>query len=126
MDEVRKFFEALQSDPRAKELMDSIDVPADDEKGVDVYVDLAKKLGFSISGEDLISWKQEKEKECKARCEKAETSMVQALDIKEMSMAAGGKGNKACDSSFNKGEWCWFSDSCKHVINEYHCGGLTD
>ncbi len=126
MNEVQKFIEALQNDPRAKELMDSIGVPVDDEKGVDVYLDLAKKLGFSISREDLLSWKQEKEKECRAVSEKAEASMAEALDPEKMSMAAGGKGDKACESTFNDGEWCWFSDSCKHAIIKYHCIALTD
>ncbi len=126
MDEVRKFAEALRNDPRAKELVNGLDIPADDEKGVDVYLDLAKKLGFSISREDLLNWEQAQREECKARSEKAEASMEEALDSEEMSMVAGGKDFKGCESTFNKGEWCWFSDSCKKVINVYHCTALTD
>ncbi len=121
MDEVRKFIEALQNDPRAKELMDSIRVPVDDEKAVDVYLDLAKKLGFSISREDILSWELEKEKEYKARCAKAEASMAESLDLEKMSAAAGGKGDASCEDTFNKGEWCWFNDSCKNVFILYHC-----
>ncbi len=127
MNEVMKFMEALQNDPGAKTLMDSIDVPDDDEKGIDVYLDLAKKLGFSISRDDLLSWKEEKEKECRARAEKAEACMAKELDPEQMGMAAGGKkGDPACDSTFHKGEWCWFTDSCKHVINRYHCLSKSD
>ncbi len=126
MNEVQKFIEALQNDPRAKELMDSIGVPVDDENAIDVYIDLAKKLGFSISGEDLLSWKQEKEKEYKASAEKAEASMMEALDQEKMSAAAGGGDFKACESSFKRDEWCWFSDSCKKLINEYHCNVFAD
>ncbi len=119
MDEVRKFMEALQNDPRAKELMESTEIPVDDEKVPGAYLDLAKKLGFSISREDLLIWVQENEKKCRARAEKAETSMEKALDPEEMSKVAGGKGNKFCESSFNKSEWCWFSDSCKVAVNIY-------
>ncbi len=127
MNEVGKFMEALRDDPRAKELMNSIDVPDEEEKGVDAYLELANKLGSSISREDLLSWKQEKEKECVSRFEKAEAGMMEAMDPEEMSMAAGGKrGYPVCESTFHKGEWCWFTDACKHVINSYHCNTKSD
>ncbi len=126
MDEVRKFIEALQNDPKAKELMDSIEVPVDDEKGIDVYLDLAKKLGFSFSREDILNWIQEKEKVCKARFEKAQASMKEELDLEKMSMVAGGKGDDSCEDTFNKGEWCWFNDSCDHAFNVYRCVNVSD
>ncbi len=121
MDEVRKFIEALQNDPKAKEFMDSIEVPVDDEKGIDVYLDLAKKLGFSLSREDFLNWMQEKAKECKARAEKAQASMKEALDLEKMSMVAGGEGLEFCEETFNNGERCCFTDSCKYAFNVYYC-----
>ncbi len=126
MNEVKKFFEALQNDPKAKELVAGMEVPVDEEKGIDAYLDLAKKLGFSISREDLLSWKQEKEKECKARAEKAQASMTEELDPQKMSMVAGGKGDEGCDSTVNPGEWCWFNDWCDHLINVYTCVGKSE
>ncbi len=121
MDEVRKFMEAMQNDPRAKELMDSMDVPVDEEKAVDVYLDLAKKLGFSISREELISWVQEKEEECMSRSERAEADMAEELDSEKMSMVAGGKGRENCFKSY-LGKWCWYSDNCTKVnfLRDYH------
>ncbi len=119
MDEVRKFMEALKNDPRAKELMNSTEIPVDDKKVPDVYLDLAKKLGFSFSREDFLIWVQENEKKCRARAEKAKASMEEALDPEAMSKVAGGKGNKYCESSFNQSEWCWLSDSCKVAVNIY-------
>ncbi len=118
MNEVGKFMEALQNDPRAKELMESISVPVDAEKSVDVYVDLAKKLGFTISREDLLNWQQEKDKEYKAKSEKAEAGMAEGLDQDQMKMVAGG-GIRPCRDTYKSGEWCWYTDSCAMIAVHY-------
>ncbi len=124
MNEIEKFADALQNDPSAKALMDSMDAPADDEKAIDAYIDLARKLGYTFSREDLVSWGLEKEKEFAARAEQAEAGMMEALDSEKMSMVAGGsqsddKADPRCVDTFKRGEVCFLLDSCKYLYKYY-------
>ncbi len=100
MNEVGKFMEALQNDPRAKELMESISVPVDEENAIDVYVDLANKLGFTISREDLLSWKQEKEKEYKAKSTYTSTAFSSSTGTLMLSISSFALGS-FCRASIN-------------------------
>lgn len=122
MNEVRKFMEALEKDPRAKELSENLSVPDDEDKAIDAYIDLAKKLGFTISREDLLNWEQEQEKEYKAKSEKAEAGMMESLDLDQMNMVVGGQigDYHRCVDTHKEGEWCWLKDSCKMIVRLYH------
>ena len=55
--------------------------------------------------------------------EEAADTVREALDDEALDAVAGGteyeKQNAACDTTYDKGEWCWFSDSCSVVINYY-------
>ncbi len=119
MNEVGKFMEALENDPKAKELSENIIMPVDEEKAIDLYFDLAKKLGFTFSREDLINWAQEKEKEYQVKSEKVEDDMLDSLDLNQMDLVAGGGKDERCWDTFRRGEWCWFVDSCKSIIKQY-------
>ncbi len=120
MDEVKKFLDVLENDPRAKELSENLSIPYDEEKAIDVYIDMAKKLGFTITREDLLNWKQEEEEAYKAKAEKAEAGMMESLDMDQMDKVAGGNGHeKRCRFTYKSGEWCWFQDSCGWIICRY-------
>ncbi len=118
MNEVGKFMEALEKDPKAKEMSENLSVPYDEEKAIDAYIDMAKKLGFTISREDILNWEQEQEKEYKAKSEKAEAGMMESLDLDQMNMVAGGRRD-TCMDTYRRGEWCWLTDSCKMIIRRY-------
>ncbi len=118
MSEVKKFLEAVQNDPRAEELTKNISVPNDEEQEIALYVDLAKKMGFSVSREDLISYRQEIEKDFLARAKKAEASMEEDLNIKQLNMVAGG-AKDGCSDTHKSGEWCWYNDSCQIAVRYY-------
>ncbi len=118
MNEVKKFMETLENDPKARELAENISIPYDEEKALDLYIDLAKKLGYTISREDLRNWEQEQEKEYKAKSEKAQDGMVESLNLDQMNMVAGGRRD-TCMDTYKRGEWCWLTDSCKMIIRRY-------
>ncbi len=120
MNEVVKFMETLQKDPSVKEMVKDIEIPEEEEKIIDLYVELGKKLGYSFTRDDLLARQQEMEKEYQARAEKAEDSMVKVLNQGQMEMVAGGRNQSTiCKDTYYYSEWCWFTDWCMHVIKTY-------
>ena len=120
MEEIKKFFETLKTNPKGKELLTAAKEPATLEEAADLYVGIAEKLGVSLSKENMIKFLQAREKYQQAISEKAEGAVKEALEEKDLDTVAGGAGGATqCADTFAPGEWCFITDSCAFVINYY-------
>ena len=109
---VQKFLDAVRNDPKAKELIKSMPVPKNDAEAAEGYVKIAKELGFDLTADEILAGLKGME-----QAQKAESDKV-SLDDVDLENVAGGKDER-CGSTFEPGEWCWFSDSCDYVISYY-------
>jgi hypothetical protein len=93
------------------------------EEAAELYAGIAAKTGFSIPKDAILAFLKEKEVSQQAQSAKAEGAVKEALDEASLEAVAGGteyeKKNPGCDTTYDKGEWCWFSDSCSLVISYY-------
>ena len=119
MNDVKKFFRVLATNPRGKELAAAAKVPDNAEEAVEMYLGIAKELGVSVSRENILEFVRQKEKLQLAASAKAEASVKEALDEAVLDSVAGGAADTQCQDSFDAGEWCWFTDSCAVLITSY-------
>ena len=120
MKDAMAFLQALQNDPRAKELIRDMKIPEDREKASECYVSLASKLGYTLTKEEIMSAARELSKA--QREQTGRTLAKVSLNDDELENVAGGvdePGHEGCDSSYHDHEWCWWSDSCNMIISFY-------
>ena len=115
MADIRGFFK----DPRVKEKLKGMREPGTVEEAAEQYSAIAQETGISVSREDLLSFLKAKEKTQMEKAAKAEESVKEALDEDALDAVAGGQKISGCESTADIGEWCWFSDSCAVLINDY-------
>jgi hypothetical protein len=99
-------------------MMKAAKEPPNMEEAAAQYAEIAEKAGISVTKEAIQELLEEKEKVQQAATAKAESAVKEALDPEDLDQVAGGKDPR-CADSFNRGEWCWFTDSCSYVINSY-------
>ena len=128
MDQAIAFLKELQSSPKAKELTAGMKTPESEEETARVYTDLAKKLGYSLTAEEIQKAAKVLAEEQRSKTAKAIDSMEKTpLSEDALEAVAGGEGdgnreaigNSGCDSTHSPGEWCWFNDSCSYLIWDY-------
>ena len=128
MNEVKEFLKILNTDPKTRELLRQTKEATSAEEAADQYVIIAKKLGMNLPKDQILTFLKNEEKFQKQRTSSADKVV---LSENEMNVVAGGTGPEIfddqyeadtvgfCASSFKRGEWCWFSDSCSTLINFY-------
>ena len=117
MEKFKAFIDAINTDPRAKELLKALPVPGSDEEAYDGYLKVAKELGLDLSREEIQAGMKSME-----ASRKAATDKISLEDGDLDRVAGGGDGDThpdLCDSTLTEGEWCWFSDSCSVIITDY-------
>ena len=119
MDDVSKFLKAVHDDPEVREQLKKQSPPATDEEAVKVYVDLAARMGYTITTDEITRGLTGAEKFMQAKADSAAASVKEALDESALEHVAGGGADPRCSTTFSTGEWCWFSDSCAYIINYY-------
>ena len=119
MSEVKDFLKALNENPKAKELIKAAKEPANAEEAAALYADIAEKAGIAVSKETIAAFLKGKEENQQQATAKAEGAVKAALNEDDLENVAGGGKDERCDSTFDRGEWCWFSDSCSYVISYY-------
>ena len=104
MEKAKEFFKEVIKTEEAKALFASIKQPETDEARIAAYLQIAKKLNFELTLEDIIAY----------------FSVAldgEEVDDNELSQLIG--GIDTCSSTFEGGEFCWFNDSCKALITTY-------
>ena len=123
MSDIYDSLKALSKNEEAKKLFKEAKEPAGIEEAAGLYADIAAKTGFSISKDAIMEFLKENEASRQAQSAKAEGAVKEALDEEALEAVAGGgdyvKQNPGCDTTYDPGEWCWFSDSCSLVISYY-------
>ena len=126
MSDIHDSLKALSENEEAKKLFRAAKEPAGIEEAAELYADIAAKTGTDISKDAILAFLKEKEVSQQAQSAKAEGAVKQVLDEEALDEVAGGGNyenhNTACDTTFDPGEWCWFSDSCSLVISYYEDG----
>ena len=115
MDKIREFMELVKNDPKGKELVEKLGRPKSDTEAINGYLSIAKDLGFSLTEAELVEGLKDLMREQKNKTE--EVSERVSLSEEELNNVAGGSG---CESTYEDGEWCWFSDKCDLVITGYY------
>ncbi len=120
METLRKFMEALQTDPRAEELLKGKAKPESQEDAVRIYAEAAKELGFSLTEDDIRKGIKALQEEQAAKTEQAKEA-VRKLELDDLEKVAGGanSANAKCGNTYEDRENCWFSDGCDNLIIVY-------
>lgn len=106
MANVQKFFEEIIRSEQAKELLSTMQKPENEEQVLDCYVQIAQKLGCTLTAEDIRAYMASKQP-------------CGELDDEELAQVAGGKGNKYCHYSYLDRENCWLTDGCDILFKGY-------
>ena len=124
MNPVKNFLDRLTTDPQVKDMMKGMKEPAGAEEAADQYVAVAEKIGIALTREQILGFLKAKEDFQQTLTAKAEEQVEKAaLSEENLEAVAGGVGDPRCESTFDKGEWCWFSDSCSVIITGYSAAG---
>ena len=120
MDKAKEFLAALRSDPKAQELLQGVEKPADEKDVIRNLAEAAKKLGYDVTEEELAGLLSAEEKAIKERTD-AEADRVEALADDQLEAATGGSSTSddPCKSTYLDHENCWFNDGCDNIINTY-------
>ena len=121
MDKVKQFLETVKKDPKARELIKKLKKPKDDQEAAEGYFEIAQALNCDITKEEIAEGLKGAEQALKEKA--AQVAEQVAVSDEELDQVAGGGDGEgqvsSCDSSYSPGEWCWFSDSCAFLINDY-------
>ena len=105
MENAKKFFEELVKTEEAKALFATVEKPETEEARIELYIDIAKKLGILLTAEEI---KEYYESSCVA--DAAE------IDDKELEQLSGGGENASCSYSYITGESCILTEDRKSVV----------
>lgn len=118
VESVKKFFESLQTDPRAQELLKDCPRPESLDDTVKAYADVAGKMGLALTEDDLRSALEEEMQNQKHSTEAA-AEKIRELPDEAMEQVAGGKQHYECHDTYKDHENCWFNDGCDIVFRSY-------
>ena len=103
----------LKEDPKAKELLNGLKKPASADDVITCYAQIAAKLGYDITAEEIREVVNQEEARRKSETEKIASDM-KALNDDDVENVAGGGGG-----------WCW-SDYWCVVFWESPCIGSSE
>ena len=89
----------LKEDPKAKELLNGLKKPASADDVITCYAQIAAKLGYDITAEEIREVVNQEEARRKSETEKI-ASDIKALNADDLENVAGGAG------------WCWSDYWC--------------
>ena len=116
MEQLKEFFKALQTDPRAKELIGEGD-PETKEEALQLYTKAAGILGFSLTAEQIEEGINKLTEEMKAKTASVENS-AKELDLDTLAEVAGGIGDK-CVFTYDPNQNCDIEDRCDYAFRSY-------
>ena len=102
----------LKEDPKAKELLNGLKKPVSADDVITCYAQIAAKLGYDITAEEIREVVNQEEARRKSETEKI-ASDIKALNDDDVENVAGGGG------------WCW-SDYWCVIVWESPCIGSAE
>ena len=133
-----KTFEILKemsADPKARELFEGMEKPTSLDEMVAAYTQVADKLGYAVTAEDIKEAIEQEEARRRVKTDKIVSDM-ESLEDEDLEGVAGGfyrydncrlspervKIWNQCASSFDG--YCWSDDACEFNLNFYYdCSG---
>ena len=121
----------MKADPNAKELFEGMEKPKSPDEAIAAYAQVAEKLGYAITTEDIREAVKQEEARHKANTDKVVADM-EALEDDDLEGVAGGfytfvNGEKVYDKclyNFNNTTTCGSRDACEiQDIYYYDCPG---
>ena len=116
MDKVNQLLDLVKSNPDAQKIAQELGIPKTDREAADGYLRVAKAMGIDMTETELLDGLHALMQEQHARSEQA----AEKISLDEVSLDNVAGGLTECGSTYEPGEWCWFSDSCDAVINYYN------
>ena len=110
----------IKADPKAKELFKGMEKPKSPDEAIAAYAQVAEKLGYDITAEDIKEAMEQEDARRKAQTDKAMADMV-ALEDDDLEYVAGGKGHPECENDFEWRYRCDLNDWCYFDTNYYGC-----
>ena len=118
METMKKYLEALKTDPKAAELLKGAGELKNASEFCAFHAKIAEVLGFILTKEDLLNYLSEMEKKVAGESDKA-AEAFEELSTEELEKIAGGKDCDECQDTFKQRENCWHNDGCDVVYNDY-------
>lgn len=128
----RAFLTEGFKDAKVVELLQACDKPETEAGRLEAYVEIAKKVGFDFSKDELTAAIEELERE---RFDKSEAAVSEARELsdEELAKVAGGKldgkheycptdyfgSDRCCKDTYLDMENCWYNDGCDIAYHDY-------
>lgn len=102
----------MRADKKAQELYQSMEKPKTLDEAIPVYAQIAEKLGYGITAEDIREAVEQNEARIRLETEKAVSDVE--LEGCEMARVAGGGDHPQCKDTYSNG-WdgvCFYEEIC--------------
>ena len=116
MEQLKEFFKAMETDPRAKGLLGETD-PETREETLQLYAKAAGILGYSLTAEQIGEGIDKLTEEMKSKTALAEDS-AKELDLDTLAEVSGGIGKK-CVFTYDPNQNCDIEDRCDFAFRSY-------
>ena len=113
----------IKADPKAKELFKGMEKPKSPDEAIAAYAQVAEKLGYGITAEDIREAVKQEETIRKAKTDKVVADMEELKDDDVEDVAGGAMDcprvmTNDCGTPFQKIiDICWKNDVCSVGIN---------
>ncbi len=117
MDKITKLLEEMRTNPKAKELIQEAGVPKTEEEFIRLYTEIASKLGFDATEEEIRAGIAALIRE---RREKTAADIEKLSDVEVEKAVGGDKGHSECKDTYLDRENCRLDDGCDHFYHDYN------
>ena len=106
----------MKADPKAKELFEGMEKPGSPDEMISAYAQIAEKLGYGITAEDIRETIKQEEAKRKEKTDKVVSDMKE-LEDDDVENVAG--GTIECGEPMQRliNRFCWENDVCSIYIN---------
>ena len=111
----------IKADPKAKELFKGMEKPKSPDEAIVAYAQVAEKLGYGITAEDIREAVKQEETIRKAKTDKVVADMEELKDDDLEGVAGGYYHEDGCVETYSIFSSCDKVDYCFFSITYYEC-----
>ena len=111
----------IKADPKAKELFKGMEKPKSPDEAIAAYAQVAEKLGYGITAEDIREAVKQEETIRKAKTDKVVADMEELKDDDLEGVAGGYYLEDGCVETYSIFSSCDKVDYCFFSITYYEC-----
>ena len=111
----------MKADPKAKELFEGMEKPKSPDEAIAAYAQVAEKLGYGITAEDIREAVKQEETIRKAKTDKVVADMEELKDDDLEGVAGGYYHEDGCVETYSIFSSCDEVDYCFFSITYYEC-----